>query len=174
MSDNKQSTLPAKPAQQKPAEQPTKQPAEKKPEAKEPEVTEYVIMERRDEEQITEELRGELVDQWVYSFKVAGREVTGLSWVGVKQAVRHYGHIHVALVSEQETDDEYRVTVKAIDTLVDVEMLGTASQSKMFLGKPDPFARVKALNKASRNAYRALLPERVIIEIMKEWKEGKR
>lgn len=52
------------------------------------EVDPFVIMDRLDDEAFLEEMKGRVVDTWAYSFFQDGKEVTGLSKVGVDQACR--------------------------------------------------------------------------------------
>lgn len=48
----------------------------------------FIIMDRLDDEAFIEEMKGRVVDTWAYSFFQDGKEVTGLSKVGVDQACR--------------------------------------------------------------------------------------
>jgi hypothetical protein len=133
----------------------------------------YTLMEKRDEDQITRQLQGELVQDYFYSFKIGAREVVGLSWVGVKECARRMGHIKLDLISITEKEDEYQVVVKATDTLNSLEALGVSTQAKFL--KPDvkdSFSLQKATSKATRNAIRNLLPEKTIATMLKRFREG--
>ena len=131
-----------------------------------------VELEKRDEAQILAEIQGNVIDEMVYSFKVGSREVTGISWVGIKELARMYGKIDVDLVQLTETDEQFIVIVKARDIERGNSMLGTSTQAKvMKTGKGDqmdPFALPKAMSKAQRNAIRSLIPETFMKEVFKQ------
>jgi hypothetical protein len=137
----------------------------------------FEIMERRDEEQILAEAQGNIINEMFYKFKVSGREVTGISWVGTKEIARRYGGIKIAL-PQVETDEEYvHASVAATDTKNDLTLIGTSSQPRIMKlrdggEKVDPFARVKAVSKAQRNAIRALIPETFLLEMEKTFTRG--
>jgi hypothetical protein len=78
------------------------------------------------------------------------------------------------LISDKETDTEFRIMIKATDVRRNVEMIGASTQSKTFQGKPDPFAYVKCLSKAQRNALRSLLPEKMIATMLRKFKEARK
>jgi len=144
----------------------------------------YALMERRDEHQIMESIRGNFLEEYVYQFQASdGREVTGLSWVGTQEAAREYGGIQVSIdkTKETETKTHFTVTVEAVDTRTGSSRLGRSKQPKMMKVKirdkqgnvtgyklvEDEFADVKALSKAQRNAIRALLPQTWLKEFIK-------
>src|SRR5437867_832988 len=130
------------------------------------------LSEQADEEQIIREMKGEILNSYIYSFNQGGREVTGLSYAGVKQAIRKRGryelvpckccnqHVHI-----DEDETEIRAIVKVHDKVNDVEFLGASGADRK-----KPFAYVLAVNKAERNAFRKLLPEKELSEIIKEYK----
>ncbi|OGC89242.1 MAG: hypothetical protein A2W25_04240 [candidate division Zixibacteria bacterium RBG_16_53_22] len=135
----------------------------------------YELMDRRDEEQILAEL-GELpadvLNTMVYSFKMDGRDVTGLSWIGVKTLVVELGQYSIEDLKVEETPETYRCIAKAIDKKAQVTMYGTAEQDKMMRFKDnerkDPFALQKASSKAQRNAFMAVLPKGIVEEFKKK------
>jgi len=140
--------------------------------------SDFLELEKRDEAQILAEIQGAVIEEMVYSFKSGGRTITGLSWVGVKEIARQYGHIDVELVDQQETPDAWIVTVKARDTENDTGILGVSIQPKMMQRRdgspqPDPFALQKATSKAQRNAIRALIPEAFIKKVIEGWYQKK-
>lgn len=137
----------------------------------------FELMEQRDEEQILAEIKGAILDEMFYSFPLDGRTVTGISWVGTKEIARRYGGIEMNFVKVEETDTHYVAIVKATDTRSGTSLLGTSMQSKLMkvkgAEKPDRFAYTKAVSKAQRNAIRAIIPERFLIEMYEVFKKGK-
>lgn len=135
----------------------------------------YALMERRDEHQIMESIRGNFLEEYVYQFEnKEGRQITGLSWIGTQEAAREYGSIQVSIdkVKEVETKTHFVVTVEAVDTRTGSSRLGRSKQPKMMKLKngtliEDEFADVKALSKAQRNAIRSLLPQTWLKEFIK-------
>jgi len=121
-------------------------------------------MEKRDEDQILAELRGELVDEMIYQFPREGKTVTGISWMGIKEIARRYGKIDVNLVHFEDVGDSFMVVVKAVDIEKGTGLLGTSTQPKMMKKRdgsetPDTFCVQKAMSKAQRNAIRSIIPE---------------
>lgn len=128
-------------------------------------------LEKRDEEQIMQEMRGEIVRSWVYQFTLAGRTVTNLSYAGVKEAIRRRGNVDIfpcqccyKPVHLEERGEEIVAMMKVWDLNNNVKFLGVASARKK-----EPFAWVLAVNKAERNALRKLLPEKAIALLIAEW-----
>ena len=113
-------------------------------------------MDRRDENQILAEMRGELLEESVYSIRVDNRDVTNLSYAGVKEAIRRHGQIEILEVRKEEDDREYRVLVRVRDHVNKIDVLGAATAEKV-----KPFAWVLAHNKAERNAFSKLLPAKL-------------
>ena len=54
---------------------------------------EIYLVEKKDDEQIIKSMRGEIVKDWVYQFTQNGRQITALSYAGVKEAIRQRGNI---------------------------------------------------------------------------------
>lgn len=132
----------------------------------------FEIMEKRDEEQILAELKGELLEDFVYSFEVGGRKVTGLSWAGVKEAARRMGSIKMLSLDIDDLGDSWMARAKVKDLVNDLEMYGVSLQSKTMKSKGreiiDVFALQKCVSKAQRNAIRSILPEKFIAKMI-EW-----
>ena len=145
----------------------------------------FLMMDKEDEEQIVREMRGEIIKEYVYSFTQKGKVVEGLSKAGVDaialemaQRNRPFRIIGEPIINE---DDKY---VKAIvkvgryliypdgrEVLMDT-VLGTKRQAKFYSdGTENPFAYEQALIKAERNAKRRLIPEKIMIEMLKLYKE---
>lgn len=136
----------------------------------------YDLLDKRDEEQILAEIKGNIITEMFYSFPMDGRTVTGVSWVGTKEIARQYGGIALDFVRVDETDEAYIAVVKATDKRTETSLLGTALQPKLMkvkgVEKPDRFAYTKAVSKAQRNAIRAIIPERFLIEMYEAFKKG--
>ena len=131
----------------------------------------FVEFERADEDQIVATMQGAALEEYVYSFDQGGTTVTGLSWVGTREAARHQGGIHISEPKITETDETFTVMVSAHDRIRDVVVWGGASQAKVITfrnggSKADPFAFQKALSKAQRNAMMAVLPTTVIVKML--------
>jgi len=122
---------------------------------------EFQIMEAKDEDQILAELQGSFLKKFVYSFKVGGRPVTGISWAGIKEIAYRLKGIDTEIQKFEETETHYIFIVKATNKDVG-SRLGVSNQPKMSKGKPDQFALQKALSKAQRNAIRGVIPEATI------------
>jgi len=127
-------------------------------------------LDRLDEEQILAEMQGAVLDTYVYSFKSGGRQVTGLSWAGVKAVAAKMGSVQVDLLQLTPGEGGWTCVVKA--TAPDgSSRIGAAEQPYEMDTKrgpqPDPFALPKCVSKAQRNAIRALLPESLITEMVR-------
>ena len=130
-----------------------------------------MMIEKKDEEQIIGKMRGEVVQSWIYSFTQNGKQITSLSYNGVKEAIRRRGnlswypcdHCHKP-VHIEETETEIIATVTAWDLNNNVRFIGTASANKK-----QPFSWVLATNKAERNALRKMLPEKAIALLIEEY-----
>jgi hypothetical protein len=137
----------------------------------------YELLDSRDEEQILAEIKGNIITEMFYSFPLEGRTVTGVSWVGTKEIARQYGGIDIEFIRVDETEESYTAVVKARDTRRGTSLLGTASQPKMMQTRSgeraDRFAYTKAVSKAQRNAIRAIIPERFLIEMYEHFKKEK-
>jgi len=136
----------------------------------------YELLDQRDEEQILSEIKGQIIDEMFYSFSMDGREVTGISWVGTKEIARQYGGIDMNFVRCEDTPISYIAIVKATDTKRGTSLLGTAMQPKLMQTRAgeveDRFAYTKAVSKAQRNAIRAIIPEKYLLEMYKLFKDG--
>jgi hypothetical protein len=140
-------------------------------------------VERRDEDLIIREIRGDLkvleraLSDYFYSFELRGRRVIGLSYAGVKAIIRRMGHIEITDIKIEEKERSWFVLVKARDKLRDLEAYGPAVQPKHFQsGEENPFALTIAVSKAQRNAWRTFIDEKVLTESYRAWLEerGKR
>ena len=154
--------------------QPQKQPIETQP--RQAEVEAYRQMDALDEQQIIDEQKGHVIDQYFYSFTVAGREIIGSSWAGIKFIASKMASLgHPIAVSElviEEGQDSYKARAKAKDLATGEERWGVAEQPKVDeKGRRNMFAYPIAASKAQRNAIRTFVSEVVIQEGYREWKK---
>lgn len=135
----------------------------------------FEILERLDEEQVRSEIQGVFVRDMVYQFKDSkGRQVTGLSYAGVKELlrfmVRHGYDIRFEAAILEEHEKEYRSKCRVIYTAPNgkqLEMWGYSRQLKHWpSGELNEFAYVQACSKAQRNAGRAIIPERAATRML--------
>ncbi len=156
----------------------------------------YTVLDRLDEKMMGSELAG-LVEygaqELIYSFKIDGKDVTGLSWAGAKTLARwmaEKGHPldaeELKIASDEET---WYADVKVVDKETGLGLWGTSKADKVkeihivgedrkwvknpdgtwkMTEKPDGFARTIALNKAQRNAILAHVPDKLIAEFIKK------
>ncbi len=132
--------------------------------------TDFQALDKLDETQIIAELQGAVEQDMVYSFRADGKQVTGLSWSGIKHLAAKLGNVQVDLLEMIDTGETWVVAVKA--SIGDSSRLGAYEQKKNFVKRDgtvmaDGFALPKATSKAQRNAIRALLPEKLIVETVK-------
>lgn len=113
-------------------------------------------LDRRDENQILAEIRGELVEEFVYSIQLQGKRATNLSYAGVKEAIRRRGMFEILDVRTEETDHEIRTLMKVRDLVNRIDVLGASSAEK-----DKAFAYVLAVNDAERNAFSKLIPAKL-------------
>lgn len=135
-----------------------------------------------DDEQVLAEIKGNFMAEFVYSFMQKGKEITGLSLVGVNETVREMNRRGIAKIAEsetppqfEETDDYIQIGVYAKDELNGGGSWGYKRQNKLIFSKDgssshNPFALEQALSKAQRNAKRKLIPEKLMQEFIKEFK----
>ncbi len=138
----------------------------------------YELMERKDDEQILAELQGRFLDEYVYEFPQDGKTVTGLSWIGTKEASREYGGIQVPLEKlriVEENDKSITVALESRDIFTGTSRIGVKRQPKMIRMrdgsvKENPFYLEQAVSKAQRNAINAVIP----YTFVKAWIQLKR
>ena len=151
------------------------------------EVKPFVLMDAEDEKQIVAEMRGEIIKAYVYRYTDKGHTVEGLSKAGVDAVAMNLAMkkrpLRVLEQTVSEDDNYIKVIVKVgryiinedgTENLLDTT-LGTKRQAKFYAGgKENPFAYEQAVVKAERNGKRKLMPEKIIIEMMKLYKnEGR-
>ena len=121
-------------------------------------------MDRRDENQILSEMRGELLEEFVYSIRIGEREVTNLSYAGIKEAIRRRGQVEILEVRTEQDEKEYRTLVRVRDHSNNIDVLGAGAAEKN-----KPFAWVLAANKAERNAFGKLIPAKWYATLIQDW-----
>jgi vacuolar-type H+-ATPase subunit E/Vma4 len=139
----------------------------------------FLLMEKRDEEQIVATLEGKYLDEFVYSFQQGGKTVEGLSWVGIQEAARAYGGIRCSIekMKIDRNAKEIVVMVEAFDEQTKSSAIGASSQAIMMKTArgvmEDSFALQKAISKAQRNAKRQLLPQSLLRQWIEKHREAK-
>jgi len=129
---------------------------------------EYQIMDRRDENQILSEMRGEVLEDLVYDITLSGRRVTNLSYAGIKEAIRRRGSLEILDVKIEETESTIRALVKVRDLQNRIDVLGASEADKQ-----KPFAYTLAVNKAERNAFAKLIPAKWLATLIDEYLQQK-
>ena len=136
----------------------------------------YRVLDRLDERMIEAELAGYEARELIYGFRIEGREITGLSWVGAKALARWMadkGHPMDVVEKEITGDDEaWYADVRVVDKGTGLALWGSSKCNKtrrLRTGevKPDQFARTIALNKAQRNGILAHVPDKMIAQFIK-------
>jgi hypothetical protein len=138
-------------------------------------IAELRAIEKHDEAAIIADLQGRAIDRLFYELSLRGQLQVALSWPGVKYFTLGQGHISIEQVQLSETTEKLRAIAWALDKQRDVRVMGAAEQSKLMTLKdgtkvPDEFALPKVVSKAQRNALRSLIPETLIAEAYKAWK----
>jgi len=121
----------------------------------------YTELDHRDEEQIQQEMTGEIVKEFVHTIKIDGRQITHLSIVGTREAGRRRGNIEILDVKTEETTEEIRALVKMRDLENRIDVLGASAADKK-----KPFAYTLAVNK--------LIPAKLIATLIEEFLKRQR
>ena len=112
-------------------------------------------------------MRGELLDQFVYRMNLRGHEIVNLSYAGIREAIRRRGGVEIMEFHVEDIDDEFRALVKCRDHVNQVDVVGASTCKKSL-----PFAYTVALNKAERNAFRKLIPEKLLALLIQEYQKS--
>ena len=125
----------------------------------------FLAMDQWDEKAIVDELRGEIMEEFVYRIPRGNTQVVGLTWAGTKEIARQMALKGQTITLDKpdviEDPEKYTIMVKAKNLYTNAEMYGGAvGRKKDMYGKEDPFAFQKTLSKAQRNAIRTLIPEK--------------
>ena len=148
----------------------------------------YLVMDKMDDEQILADIGGKIdkfADKLVYCFEDKdGRQVTGLSWIGVKTMVFHLRRSKMANLSAEDvtysvdlSDSEYVVfKAKVRDLISGATAIGLKRQPlKMHTKygvKPNNFWLEQGRTKAVRNAMIELFPADWVADKITEWIKG--
>lgn len=150
-----------------------------------------------DEEQIAEEIKGAVIQQYFYEFQQfdprlkktvtsVGLAFSGVKYIAAQMRDQHHplSIIH-AEVNVSPDGESWLAVAVAQDTATGEKRFGNAEQSRWvdkyrwekgvktdeIVGRdPRPFAYTLALSKAQRNALRMFMDEKVIQEGYKAWK----
>jgi len=146
----------------------------------------FELMDYEDEKQIRESTMGRFVDIYVYSFDVETTKgkVTqyGISWAGIKELIKQANIRGKArfIVTDlppviEEHDTYYIGMVQTEDKRSGSKFWGVARQPKRKKGgQIDEAACTISVSKAQRNSFRHQLPERMIIDFIKDYVEKKK
>jgi len=136
---------------------------------------EFEILERHDEETITEELRGKVIEnEFVYSFDQGGEKIIDLTWQAMFAVAALMGGIKLGIESVESDGPEYEVIAYAEDTYRSMRVIGAAQQSKnLKSGRPDMFSLAKCVRKAQRNALKGVIPFSITRQLIKAYLEDK-
>lgn len=127
----------------------------------------FALMERIDEQQVLDEIKGRAIEALVYEIRQGGQTITGLSLCGVREVARMMnvnGRARIGISDREpiitENDEYFEVKVFAADTQNGGGYWGIKRQPKKYTnGSINQFALEQALAKAQRNALRGLIPE---------------
>ena len=146
----------------------------------------FELMDYEDEKQIRESIMGRFVDIYVYSFEVETAKGKvwqyGISWAGIKELIKQANirgkarFIVTDLPPKIEEHDTYFVgMVQTVDLKSGSKFWGVARQPKRKKGgQIDEAALTISVSKAQRNSFRHQLPERMIIDFIKDYVEKKK
>lgn len=161
---------------------------------------EFVKYDLLDEEQIAEEIRGAVIEQYFYEFQQfdplvkktvtkVGLAFSGVKWIAARMRdQKHPLSIIHAEVNPSPDGESWLAVAIAQDTATGEKRFGNAEQSRWIdkyrwekgvkteeiVGRdPRPFAYTLALSKAQRNALRMFMDETIIQEGYKAWKAAK-
>lgn len=136
-------------------------------------------VEQKDENQVMAELAGETVEEYIYEtwVKVPGQREkvrkVNLSWVGTREVARNRGNIILDTPDVTETDDSWRIVVRATDLTRNFTVFGGCHQPKKMKVnefdestgeitgshlEQDDYAFQKGLSKGQRNALKLCIP----------------
>jgi hypothetical protein len=180
------------------------------PEIVDNETQAFQMMERADEFQVMEAMAGRFSKKFIYDIpfrdkhgyskcdmgpercklnreNVPHKHVRGLSWVGVKEGIRLWGHVHIFVDEPRHViarEVEYYVCkARVVDVMRDVIYDGISKRvpllrkSKQSDGnyayEEDPFVYEKVQSFAMRNAAAALLPQPLVRAWFEDFVKGK-
>jgi hypothetical protein len=158
----------------------------------------FEILDLADEEQIIAEISGRVTDKYVYSFKQAGQDVTGLSYAGTNWACREFAKqgevirvIHKDSIVDPINPEYIVITITAqrfavnletnretpLDSTFGIKRQWTKMKKRRYdaqgnvVGEEiveDPHFWEKGTSKAIRNAKQALIPTDMVKKLIQE------
>lgn len=146
----------------------------------------FELMDYEDELQIRQAVMGRFVDIYVYSFDmwIEGRKVIqyGISWAGTKELIKtaNIGRKVRFVVTDippvvEEHDTYWLSHVQTEDLKNGSKFWGTARQTKRKKGgQVDEHSCTISVSKAQRNSFRHQLPERMIIDFIRDYVDHKK
>ena len=143
----------------------------------------FEVMDSLDEDQIIDEMKGKMIEEYVYQFMQGGVLVTGIAYAGIKHITsRRGGYEDIEFkVAWNEEFQEFEAWIKIRDNTNGNTAIGLAYQSKDVYSKkqnrliPNKFAKLMAYSKARRNGLRTLMDEAPIKIFVAKWlKENKK
>ncbi len=143
----------------------------------------FEAMDAMDENQILDEMKGAMIEEYVYQFMQGGKLVTGIAYAGIKHITSKRGNYEDIEfnVTWNEEFKEYEAWIKIRDNTNGNTAIGLAYQSKNVYSKklgreiPNKFAKLMAYSKARRNGLRMLMDEAPIKIFVAQWlKENKK
>lgn len=149
-----------------------------------------VASELADDDAIEGELMGKAMESFVYSFSEGGKTVTGLTVAGTNETARQ-------LTRKKDSGYKIRIIPESIKIEHNIEMGGELGINVYLLAEnmltgetaigakfepyekrgkngkyKNTFSLEKAVSKAERNAKRKLIPEKIVIEMIKKFVRG--
>ncbi len=157
-----------------------------------PEQKFYIASEMADDSQIEAELAGKATEYYVYHFPQDGKEIWGLSVKGANESVRllnrnpksgcririnpNFLRIEREIIQNGQKGVEVAVYAENLingDGAWGIKFESYLKPKRSGGNYTDKFALEKALSKAERNAKRKLIPEAIILEMMKKFMRDK-
>jgi hypothetical protein len=153
----------------------------------------FEIMDRLDDKQIVDSIKGAIIEAFVYSYREpSGKLIEGLSKTGVDESCKRLankGEVIRELECDMEKEDDtyayfkakagrYAISPDGKEVLLETK-IGHKRQCKYIVGKgnvpdrqrPNSFWYEQGGQKSLRNCRRDLLSEEFMIALIKEWKE---
>ena len=128
-----------------------------------------LAFDKEDEKQILAAMEGDIVEPYFYKFEKSGKDVTGLSYAGVRYIAKRMAQAGdlLSLDFSEVTESDWSYRGKAVVRSVKTGLIFVGMCE---IDKKIPFAYILAYNKAERNGFRKHEPEKAIIQAFEEWK----
>lgn len=148
----------------------------------------FELMDAADDEQILAEVKGKgavVAEDWIYSFMQDGKEITGLSWMGTKNAAFWFARkgfckldVTDVTVEPDPTNPEYMLCKARVqDQINGNSMFGFKRQWTKIMTRSrgaidNPFWYEQGTSKAMRNAMQSMMPADWVTKLVKEWTDA--